>query len=422
MAFPEVLRGFRENPEARRLALIFAVVYFTQGMWYLPNLSLTFFLKETLHLSAGQTADFFAITLIPWLIKPVYGLLSDCVALFGWRRRSYFLLTTGLSAVMGFILSSLPAYTYGQVALFFTLMGLGLAFSDVLTDAMMVENGQRLGLTGPLQAVQWAAISTASIVVGVAGGRLAEHAPLSFTFLISASFPMIAFGMGLWAVRESRVHAGERQLRATLQAIRGAIGSRHLWIVAGFIFFYNFSPSFGPALVYYATDTLHFSKTFLGDLESLTYASGLGGAALYFTFAQSIPLRCLLHCAIAAGVLATLAYFGYVNHASAVVIAVVFGGVGMIIQLTFLDLAAKACPKQAEGTFFALLMSIYNGGSQLSQNVGGRLYDLVGFNTLILISAGCTALCWFLLPLVRVEEIEARAREQAAGTPAPAGS
>jgi MFS family permease len=139
MAFPAVLQSFRENPEARRLALIFAVVYFAQGMWYLPNLSLTFLLKETLHLSAGQTADFFAITIIPWLIKPVYGLLSDFVPLFGWRRRSYFLLTTGLATVMGFILSSLHTYTYGRVALYFTLMGLGLAFSDVLTDAMMVE-------------------------------------------------------------------------------------------------------------------------------------------------------------------------------------------------------------------------------------------------------------------------------------------
>ena len=120
--------------------------------------------------------------------------------------------------------------------------------------------------------------------------------------------------------------------------------------------------------------------------------------------------------------LSTLAYFGYVNHASAIAIAMVFGGVGMIIQLTFLDLAAKACPTQAEGTFFALLMSIYNGGGQLSQNVGGRLYDLVGFHTLILISAGFTALCWFLLPLVHVEDIEARAREQAADTAACAGS
>ena len=99
MVFPAVLRSFRENPEARRLVLIFAVVYFAQGMWYLLNLSLTFLLKETWHFSAGQTADFFAITIIPWLIKPVYGLLSDFVPLFGWRRRSYFLLTTGLATV-----------------------------------------------------------------------------------------------------------------------------------------------------------------------------------------------------------------------------------------------------------------------------------------------------------------------------------
>jgi hypothetical protein len=73
---------------------------------------------------------------------------------------------------------------------------------------MMVENGQRLALTGPFQAVQWAAISAASIVVGMAGGRLAEHASLSLTFLLAVLFPMISFGMGVWAVRESRVHAG----------------------------------------------------------------------------------------------------------------------------------------------------------------------------------------------------------------------
>jgi hypothetical protein len=35
----------------------------------------------------------------------------------------------------------------------------------------MVENGQWLTLTGPLQAVQWAAISAASIMVRMAGGR-----------------------------------------------------------------------------------------------------------------------------------------------------------------------------------------------------------------------------------------------------------
>ncbi|MBI4588899.1 MAG: hypothetical protein HY725_08655, partial [Candidatus Rokubacteria bacterium] len=220
------LKLFRGNPEARRLALIFAVVYFAQGMWYLPNLSITFLLKDTLGLSAAQTAAFFSITVVPWLIKPVYGLISDFVPLFGRRRKSYFLLTCGLAAAMGYHLSMQGTYTYWKVAISFTLMGLGLAFTDVLTDAMMVENGQRLGLTGPFQAVQWAAISVASMLVGVGGGWLAQRAPLSVTFFLSSLFPLVSFAMALWAIREPRVKAGERQFRETWLAIRGAIGSR----------------------------------------------------------------------------------------------------------------------------------------------------------------------------------------------------
>ncbi len=401
------LKPFRESPEARRLALIFAVVYFAEGMWYLPNLSITFLLKDTFRLSAAQTATFFSITVIPWLIKPLYGLLSDFVPLFGRRRKSYFLLTSALAATMGFTLSMMPSHTYWGVATFFTLMGLGLAFTDVLIDAIMVENGQRLGLTGPFQAVQWAAISFASVLVGVGGGWLAQNKPLQLAFMIAAVFPLISCAMAVWLIREPRLEAGEHRFRETWIAIRGAIGARQLWIVAGFIFFYNFSPSFGPALVYYSTDVLHFSKLFVGSLDSLSYTSGIGGAAIYFAFSKSVPFSRLIHLAIAAGVIAMVAYLGYRGHVSAVLIALVFGGVGMIIQLTFLDLAAMACPKQAEGTFFALLMSVYNGAVQLSQIAGGWLYDRVGFTRLILLSAAFTAACWLLVPLLNPRQYEA---------------
>jgi len=400
------LKPFSRSPEARRLALVFAVVYFAQGMWYLPNLSITFFLKDTLNLSAAQTATFFSITVIPWLIKPLYGLISDFVPLFGRRRKSYFLLTSGIAATMGLILSMMGSYTYWAVAIFFTLMGLGLAFTDVLTDALMVENGKRLGVTGQFQAVQWASISLASILVGVGGGWLAENKYLSLTFLIATTFPVITLVMGIFLISESRTENSKQQFHETWAAIRGAIGSRTLWIVAGFIFFYNFSPSFGPALAYYATDVLHFSKIFLGTLDSLAYASGIVGTACYFAFSKSFSLKHLIYFAIAAGVIATVAYLGYRDQTSAVVISLVFGGVAMFIQLTFLELAAKACPKQAEATFFALLTSVYNGAVQLSQITGGWLYGEVGFTRLIFISAGFTSLCWLLVPLLNLQELE----------------
>ena len=77
-----------QTPDAQRLAILFAVVYFAQGMWSMPNQTLTITLKER-GLSAGQVATFFSFSIIPWLIKPAYGLLSDCVPLFGRRRKSF---------------------------------------------------------------------------------------------------------------------------------------------------------------------------------------------------------------------------------------------------------------------------------------------------------------------------------------------
>ena len=124
-------------------------------------------------------------------------------------------------------------------------------------------------------------------------------------------------------------------------------------------------------------------------------------------------LKHIMHISIALGVVSTLAYLAYRDATSAVIITVVFGAVSMIMNLAFLDLAAKACPVRVEATFFAALMSVYNLGSQLSENVGARLYDMVGYERLVYIAAGMTALTWVLMPLVKFDRLDARAREEA---------
>ena len=110
-------------------------------------------------------------------------------------------------------------------------------------------------------------------------------------------------------------------------------------------------------------------------------------------------------------VLATLGYLFYRGPASAVVIDTAYGAAYMLAQLAMLDLAAKVCPRRIEATFFALLMSVYNGGAQGSQVIGGYLYDWAGYTTLIAVSAAVSALAWPLVPFVGIEAIEARARE-----------
>jgi MFS family permease len=395
--------------EAQRLALLFGVVYFSQGMWYLPNQVITIFFKDQ-GLSPSQVANFFLVSTMPWFINPDYGLISYFVPLFGRRRKSYFLLTCILSALSGIWLAVMPEHPFWWMAALFTTMGFGLAFTDVLTDALMVEAGRPLGLTGAFQAVQWACITSAAVLIGVVGGHLAHTRELNLAFGISAVFPLVSFAMALFFVHETPAPRDAAAFHATTRAIREALAHRDVWMVAGFLFFYTFSPSFGPAFLYYQTDVLGFSQHFIGLLASLNSAASVLGALVYAPLSRRMPLRRLLNGSIGVGVAGTLCYLVYRGRISAIAIDTFFGGVGMIMQLAFLDLAAKACPRRVEATFFALLMSVFNTGTQLSQNVGARLYETYGYTPLVWISATMTALAWVLVPLLDVDRIEAQAR------------
>ena len=398
-----------QSPEARRLALLFGIVYFAQGMIYLPDQVVSIVFKER-GLTAGQLATFTWIITIPWFIKPVYGLLSDFVPLFGTRRRSYFLIMSATAAVTAIALSLMPGASYAQLATLITLLWLGVGFTDVLTDALMVENGQRVGLTGAFQSVQWGALSAASILVGVGGGYLAEHRAFAAAFALVACFPVVSFLMALLVVREPPARPTLEGFGETRSAVRQALGRRDLWAVAGFTFFWAFSPSFGAAFFYYETDVLGFSQTFIGVLSSLGAAASIAGAWAYARLSQRYSLRRLIVWSIGAGVLGTLAYLVYRGPVSGVIITVVFGAVGMTTQLAFLDLAAKACPRRAEATFFALLMSVYNLGMRSAEWTGANLYDWLGYAPLVLISTAFTAAAWLLVPLVPIDAIQAAAQ------------
>ena len=403
-----------KTAEAQRLAILFAIVYFAQGMSALTNQVITITFKDQ-GLEADDVAAFFLLASVPWFIKPLYGLISDFVPLFGQRRKSYLIVTSALACIAGLVAGLSANYSYWELAILYTIMGFGLAYNDVLTDALMVEKGKLSGLTGAFQSVQWIAITAASIIVGLLGGYFAEYRQLQAAFIVSAMFPFVVLLMAGFFVREKRINPQKREFRAIWTALRSGFGERSVWLVGAFIFLFNFSPSFGPAFLYYQTDVLGFSQQYIGFLNAVDSASSILGALIYAPLARSAPLRRLINFAIGLSVITLLTYLGYMGEFSALLIHVIWGITGMITTLAFLDLAARACPRRAEATFFALLMSIFNLGTLASQNVGAHLYTELGEGSfayiwLVVIPSFATATIRLLVPLVHIERIESRAR------------
>ncbi len=405
-----------KTAESQRLALLFVIVYFAQGMSALPVQVITISFKDQ-GLNADDIATFFLLTSIPWFLKPVYGLISDFLPLFGQHRKSYLLLTSALACVAGVVAGFSAQFSYWELAVLYTTMGLGLAYNDVLTDALMVENGKLNGLTGAFQSVQWSAVTAAAIVVGLLGGYFAEHRQMQFAFAASALFPLIVLFMAAFFVYEKPVESKQGNVSEVWNALRAGFGERSVWLVAAFIFLFNFSPSFGPAFLFYQTDELGFSQQYIGILNAVDSAASILGALIYAPLSRSMPLRRLINVAIGLSVIMLLTYLAYRGEISALLIHIIWGITGMVTTLAFLDLAARACPMRAEATFFALLMAIFNLGTLASQNIGAHLYTELGegsfaYTWLVIISTIATAAIWFLVPFIHIERIESRALQQ----------
>ena len=362
-----------------------------------------------MQLSAAETATFFALIGIAWAVKPLYGLLSDLVPLLGYRRRSYLLLTTAMAALGWLALGMLPTYPWGLTLAILGLTGLGLAFTDVLCDAVMVEEGKARGLTARFQSIQWAANYGASLLAGIGGGYLSAHVTYNRAFLLVALFPALSFAASVGAVRESRTRFDRSTVRETAAALRRGVRSGPLRRAAGFLFLWNFSPSFGVPLEYHMVDVLGITKIQLGVLTSLGSGAAMLGALVFSRYATRLALGPLLNLAIAIGVGGTLAYYGLVGWWSAVALTLAVSFVTAVAMLATLDLAARAVPSHAEGTFFAALMAVSNLGTTGGEWLGGQLYDLIGLPWLIAVSAAATAACWLLVPWMRMPESPAPA-------------
>ena len=119
----------------------FAVVFVVEGVGQarvgIVLQPLTNFLKSGGWTPLEVTA-FFAALNFPWVIKPVFGLVSDFVPLLGYRRTSYLMLASVGAAIgyAGVALLDDPA----RFAPFLVLTSWAMAMASTLCGALLAEN------------------------------------------------------------------------------------------------------------------------------------------------------------------------------------------------------------------------------------------------------------------------------------------
>jgi predicted MFS family arabinose efflux permease len=388
--------------DLRRIAPLLAAGWLGTNLGIaVADLPLKFLLKDQLHLTPPAIAGFFALGAFTNYIKPVAGLLADSIPLFGTRRRHYLLLSLFGSGLFWLLLACVPR-TYADLLGTYAVLYMTIVFTSTTLGGVMVEAGIRYGAAGRLTAQRIGMFRLASLVGGPIGGMLASS-PFGLAMAITAGLHLILVPLYYVGLPEAPTAHANRKVWAEAGAqLRVLARSKTLLSAAGMICLVAAAPGFGTPLLFHQTDTLHFSKQFVGNLVLVGAATGLAGAALYHAFCRRLSLRALLAGSILLHALGTLFYLFYHSQASALWITSLSGITVTLATLPIYDLAARATPSGSEALGYSVMMSVWNLTNALSDWSGSYVYSRfhLTFLDLVWLNAGTTALALVAVPFL----------------------
>lgn len=379
---------FGNEPTAELIAIL--LVYFVQGILGLARLAISFFLKDELGLSPAEVSALVGVAALPWMVKPLFGFISDGLPIFGYRRRPYLILSGLLGALSWIALATVVESAWAAM-LAIALGSLSVAFSDVIVDSLVVERarGESVGDAGSLQALCWGASAVGGIMTAYFSGSLLQHFSTRTVFAITATFPLIV-SLVAWLIAES--HATERTnwsaVSHQLQQLKQAITQKSIWMPTAFLFLWQATPTAESAFFFFTTNELGFEPEFLGRVRLVTSLASLVGIWLFQRFLKSVPFRTIFGWSTVISAVLGLSTLLLVTHANRALgiddhwfslgDSLVLTVMGQIAYMPVLVLAARLCPPGVEATLFALLMSVVNLAGLLSYESGAALMHWLG--------------------------------------------
>jgi len=379
---------------------LFALVYFLEGAMRLTAVALPLFLRNRIGLTVPEVALVVGLSSLPWVIKPLYGWMSDFYPLFGFRRKSYILIGS-VVASLGWVLTASIATTFWMVVFAQILAALGIAGIDSFVDGFAVEKSTKK-TKGRIQSVCWGARSVGAAVTGLAGGWLLTIFTFEQVFYTTALLPVIVLVAGLYM--------GEQKTKIKPVTIGKSVSflvskyrkTTQLWWVMLFLFIFFAAPSFGTPFFFYLREDLLFSETLLGVLVAFSSVGGFLGALVYGWWIDRFEMKKLLYVLVWVNFVIALVYLLVKSPATAIAVYLIGGFIGYITLIHCMKLIVGVCPKRIEATTFAFVTSVVNlGGSVVAPILGGQLFKFIGLTPLIWLSAFAGLLGLFVLPRIK---------------------
>jgi PAT family beta-lactamase induction signal transducer AmpG len=367
-----------EQKSRNFMFMLFAMLYFVQGVITSYQLN---FLKP--HMSSeGIEADRLAVlvtlALLPFIVKFIYGLISDRFNFFGFGHRVPYMILGVLICSLSFFFAYFvdPGENFALISGLILVIVFGMALFDTTADAYAIE------IMPPedhsrVQSFMTGGRATGLIVLSFIFGLLAARYGFSVIFLVISAVLLLPLIM-LFQVKEPAQRSAH--LAFDWSAFRVLLHPNYLLFALFLLLAWFAFQGMDGLVTFYMSSDLGATETTLGNYGTLKGIGMVAGAIGLSLIATRINLKAA---ALATLVLVTIGglVLSFTNSANAFLILALGWGVVVGLQwTTYATLAMGITDLRIAGSMFAIFQMMANIGIASGEGVATALSDNIGFS------------------------------------------
>ena len=377
--------------------MMFALLYFTQGtiLGYFASLNALYMLDNGLDMAA--VGIFSTIALIPFVIKILFGILSDRYNLLGLgHRKPYIFIGLLVQFACLIVVANInPGRSYWLYVGLAFLLQLGMAFYDTCTDGLALDITPETE-KGTLQGFMVGGRSVGVIVAASVAGLIAQHLSWQGVFYFLAILTLVPIPF-LFFIKEIQKTAEMRFQWSAFRAFKNvqvlavaAVGLVIFLVIVGANQLVN--PSLDAKLgIDLSTagllTTVWGIGCVVGALAGGRVMDKLGNQkALWLSILLVVPAMILL---------------AMVANRPMIWAVIVFFGVSYgLSQAIYFALAMKYTQPAIAASMFSILMAVTNVGQGIGLGLGGGLANAAGYPLTFLVFGALMLLVILFFPVL----------------------
>ena len=397
--------------------ITYLIISTSSGLSQFSSLSIMYYFKDVLQTSPSQLSIINSIILLPLIIKPIFGLISDMYPICGYRRKVYIIIC-GFVDSLTWIAMTLINHSAISAALCLLISTSCVSFSSSLGEAIAVQLNNDPSLNKQTKNSNITKVfifrAVGMLFSAILRAVVVQYFPIKTVFIIASILPLLNVLAGFIYIENKSTESSSYTSLSTIvssnesgnehngnnnnhtegvdMGVKAALSietfiskikTKEIIIPLVFLIILTSSPAYMDSSFYYLTEYKNFTPNSLGMLTIVLTIVMILNLLVFNNFLFKIRIKTLIPWSLIFSFLFSSVFNLWIllNMENEYVVYVSISFYVALKQcgvMPIMNLACCVCPEGYEGSIYSLFTSSANLGRTLSGIFGSLMMVLFG--------------------------------------------